>query len=514
MFCWSFLQGHTTTLRLPNHDSVPYWLGIGIPQGSPLSPILFLLFISGLLEVLDRNSNLHDINAECYPFGYVDDHYLVVISPDYETNCRAFERMTEVLKRWADENKVVFNPKKYVVMHFRRPRSRDKRSQERNALREKRSKGRANKSKGGPKAVAKDHDNDNNNDDDEPTTFSPISDEIPRIDGVHGKMRTMWRMGGATWGISLVHMRQWYLTTVRPMITYGCQAWFLPPAAKNLKWRLTQKLMAQLESLQYQCLLQVSGAMRNTPRHMLLKELGIPSLEVYMTSLVMKHAAYMINTPEHSELERIRQLPMYKKCCYRAHPFHCLFTYAAILRHCAREEWLLSKFPGSNGGLGRKQTKKAISNYFSRMEDAQASSEWADYAKAHRHINHPLYKEKWSGKNFQLYRGMDRRTSTMLLHCRTNCIGLRWHLHKRFNITNDEVPDEKCPCDGGPHTPHHLFVECANLAEARIPLKAQLRAQLNGRLDTLTLWTSLGRAGPAAVLSQWAIENFARRREP
>ncbi|CAI6076508.1 unnamed protein product [Clonostachys chloroleuca] len=464
-----------------------------MPQGSPLSPILFLLFISGLLDVLDRASNLHDINAECYPFGYVDDHYLM--------------RMTEVMKSWADENKVVFNPKKYVVMHFRRPRSRDKRSHERNALREKRSKGRAKSSKGGPK-----HDNDDDDDDDEPTTFSPISDEIPRIDGVtreslktevrvlgiivddelswnahvnnlvsrvHGKMRTMWRMEGATLGISLVHMRQWYLTTVRPIITYGCQAWFLPPAEKNLKWRLTQKLMAQLESLQYQCLLQVSGAMRNTSRHMLLQELGLSSLEVYMTSLVMKHAAYMINTPENSEPERIRKLPM--------------------------EEWLLLKFRGSNGGLGRKQTKKAISHYFSRMEVAQASSEWAVYAKAHQHIKQPLYKEDWSGKNFQLYKGIDRRTSTMLLHCRTNCIGLRWHLHKRFKITNDEVPDEKCPCGGGPHTPHHLFVECANLAEARV----QLKAQLNGRLDTSTLWTFLGRAKPAAVLSQWAIENFA-----
>lgn len=62
--------------------------------------------------------------------------------------------MTEVMKSWADENKVVFNPKKYVVMHFRRPRSRDKRSHERNAFREKRSKGRAKSSKGGPKVVA------------------------------------------------------------------------------------------------------------------------------------------------------------------------------------------------------------------------------------------------------------------------------------------------------------------------------------------------------------------------
>ncbi|RBA20535.1 hypothetical protein FPRO05_07982 [Fusarium proliferatum] len=43
-FIWSFLTDRIIDMRLPGFTSSSFWVNMGIPQGSPLSPILFLFF--------------------------------------------------------------------------------------------------------------------------------------------------------------------------------------------------------------------------------------------------------------------------------------------------------------------------------------------------------------------------------------------------------------------------------------------------------------------------------------
>ncbi|CAH0057570.1 unnamed protein product [Clonostachys solani] len=51
---WSFLSERSTELLMPGHRSQKFWVNIGIPQGSPLSPILFILFAAPILESFDN----------------------------------------------------------------------------------------------------------------------------------------------------------------------------------------------------------------------------------------------------------------------------------------------------------------------------------------------------------------------------------------------------------------------------------------------------------------------------
>ena len=121
-FIWSFLSDRRTNLLLPGYKSDRFWVNSGIPQGSPLSPILFLIFAAGLLETVAAQPAYRDLESEHFGLGYVDDHYLVVTSPSYKNNCKALEKLYGVVLDWGKANGVVFDPKKTKVLHFRPPR--------------------------------------------------------------------------------------------------------------------------------------------------------------------------------------------------------------------------------------------------------------------------------------------------------------------------------------------------------------------------------------------------------
>ena len=57
----------------------------GIPQRSPLSPILFLLFSSELLEILESRDTRGS--------AFVDDTNILTISPLVAVNCRRLEEV-------------------------------------------------------------------------------------------------------------------------------------------------------------------------------------------------------------------------------------------------------------------------------------------------------------------------------------------------------------------------------------------------------------------------------------
>jgi hypothetical protein len=73
-----------------NHESEPFQLKAGVPQGSPLSPILFLFYNAPLLETLD----LPDQNLS--HLGFANDINLLIYGPTAAQNSanlsRAYDR--------------------------------------------------------------------------------------------------------------------------------------------------------------------------------------------------------------------------------------------------------------------------------------------------------------------------------------------------------------------------------------------------------------------------------------
>ena len=78
----------------------------GIPQGSPASPILFLLYVCHLFDELNRQQPL------CWTPNGIDGVPLVVTGKTRAHNARQLEAAARVAFQWANNNAVAFDDSK------------------------------------------------------------------------------------------------------------------------------------------------------------------------------------------------------------------------------------------------------------------------------------------------------------------------------------------------------------------------------------------------------------------
>lgn len=117
-FIQSWLTDRTTQLRMPWYESKLYPVKCGVPQGSPLSPVLFLLFASPLLDVIESMEHTYGV-------AYADDTYILVVSRSAKENCRLLKEAQDRCSDWVYANGMAFNPRKYELVHFDRTRDHD-----------------------------------------------------------------------------------------------------------------------------------------------------------------------------------------------------------------------------------------------------------------------------------------------------------------------------------------------------------------------------------------------------
>ncbi|KDN62287.1 putative zinc knuckle [Colletotrichum sublineola] len=110
LYIRSFLSARKTRLHLPGYVSDEVWVNVGIPQGSPLSPILSVFFTAPMLEKFKKeNPNAEIVIA----MSHVDDSYILVTSPSHKTNCDILARWHGEIMAWATPNGIRFDPSKY-----------------------------------------------------------------------------------------------------------------------------------------------------------------------------------------------------------------------------------------------------------------------------------------------------------------------------------------------------------------------------------------------------------------
>ena len=99
-------------MRLLDFESSVEKVDLGIPQGSPISPILYLFYNADLLEESE------DISLSITPTGFVDDISLLTYSNSTERNVQNLEKAYRKCLNWARSHGSRFNPEKSELIHF------------------------------------------------------------------------------------------------------------------------------------------------------------------------------------------------------------------------------------------------------------------------------------------------------------------------------------------------------------------------------------------------------------
>ena len=102
----SFLTERQIQLQFDGQQSAIQPLTGGIPQGSPISPILFLIYISYLVA------------KEGFQLSYIDDFSISVSSTSAAKNCKRLEEICRGLFSTAKEIGANFAAEKTELIHF------------------------------------------------------------------------------------------------------------------------------------------------------------------------------------------------------------------------------------------------------------------------------------------------------------------------------------------------------------------------------------------------------------
>jgi endonuclease/exonuclease/phosphatase family metal-dependent hydrolase/ribonuclease HI len=111
----AFCSERTATILVNGHTSTQQQLPqAGLPQGSPLSPILFLFFNADLVQ--------HKLSANGGSMAFVDDYNAWVTGPTAEANREGIQAIIDRAMEWERRSGATFEGDKTVIIHFtRRP---------------------------------------------------------------------------------------------------------------------------------------------------------------------------------------------------------------------------------------------------------------------------------------------------------------------------------------------------------------------------------------------------------
>jgi hypothetical protein len=112
----SYLSNRTQTVSINNSTSDPALLRYGVPQGSVLGPVLFVLYTAPLADIMTTHSVLHH--------SYADDTQLQKSADPkgFDTLVNSMQECIRDVKSWMTFNKLRLNDEKTEVMVVSSPR--------------------------------------------------------------------------------------------------------------------------------------------------------------------------------------------------------------------------------------------------------------------------------------------------------------------------------------------------------------------------------------------------------
>ena len=455
----AFMTDRTTTLVVQGQESEPFPVTAGVPQGSTLSPILFLFYNAELLDIC--NQPRQRLSA----VGFADDVNILTYGRSTEINCHTLEHIHSRCLDWATRFGMSFAPAKYELIHFTRHRTKFNLQVSLNLG----------------------------------TVLKTPTPDV-RVLGVWLDTKLQWaaharevkkktlvqqyalqRATASTWGATFVQARQIYTAVVRSAIAYGASVWRNPLGAK------AGKLMPLLRSVQNSCLRTVAGAFRATPIRSLEVETYIPPIDIYLNSRV---AAFQRRVEDSSSYDVI------KKAC-------------SAIR--ARLKSRAAKRAKTQGQLRKEWAQQRAVDQGGRTEETQTLYEWTQKWEAEqirasqqvirrggrRGVQWDLIRRPPGRTILKLHQNLRKAESSALVQFRTGRTGLASFL---YWIGVPEFKSPVCQCGQEEETPYHVLRHCP-LEEGN---RQSLRTVCGGGIDVVRLLNTPEGAGVAA---RWIVQS-------
>jgi len=429
----SFLEGRTTTLVVDGEETAPHQLNAGVPQGSPLSPILFLFYNATLLEAA------YQPDLPVIPLGFADDVNLLTYNKLTTVNLANLETTYEKCLEWADSHGMKFAPNKFTLAHFTRRRGIDTNT---------------------------------------PVRLGEVEvtpSQTVRILGLQLDTKLQWKAHGqavaqrmntqmlalqrttaSTWGATMPKARQIYQAIVRPSLAHGAAIWHQPTRTNK-----PRGLAAKLQRYQNQGLRVVLGAFKATPIRQLETEAYVPPLDLWLNGRVARYQA---------RIARSGIAKLIDEAC----------TAIRIrIRQRATRRRRRSALPAESQSLTQSQAQRlwakdwahASLDLWDQREKKLVLQEWESRWQAeNRRIGRRERQAIEPGncqvvptntpptkKTLELHTGLRKAESALLVQARTGRIGLAQFLNSR-RVPGYETA--KCRCLGGHETPRHMTQYC------------------------------------------------------
>ena len=107
----NYFNDRYSRIRINSNYSFNFEEDIGVPQGSVLGPIFFLIFINDLLNEIS-----------CHKSCFADDLLIFDLSNDRTSQTRAINANLKIIHNWAFKWRVVFDSAKFKLINFTRDR--------------------------------------------------------------------------------------------------------------------------------------------------------------------------------------------------------------------------------------------------------------------------------------------------------------------------------------------------------------------------------------------------------
>ena len=121
VFKWisNYLSDRNQAVVVNGHHSERKHCWAGVPQGSPLAPTLFLIFINDLTDILLQHNDGHETKNNCVL--YADDVMFYTTGSNFERLLQSIRIYADLFDQWAKIWGLRFNHRKTVAVIFEKP---------------------------------------------------------------------------------------------------------------------------------------------------------------------------------------------------------------------------------------------------------------------------------------------------------------------------------------------------------------------------------------------------------